>query len=799
MEGGDRADPVDGESSCDRSRLAGSGHGETADKSADGTGETGAKSGANPTDGTPASPSAVPLDEGAGTDAAANADIDTITFRSMAEDGSARLSTDAGVTDERPDDGDVDLTDPAYYLDREQSELAFQRRVLAEARDETKPLLERVRFLGILTANVDEFVRKRIGGLDRRARTGADERSPAGRTTDQRLTDALSEAGDVLAAQARCYCEEIRPALAANGIDIVDYDALSPAATDAARSTFEESILPTLTPLTFDPAHPFPFISNQSLSLAVLTRRECDDGVTFSRIKIPRNRERFVSVDSESTFVRLEDVVRSNLDLLFPDVAIVDTALFRVTRNADVSRADEADDMVEATESILDRRRFGNVVRLEIEPDAPAEIVDILTRELDLTDRHVFSLPGPLEYRDFHRIASLDRPDLSGPDWTPQPHPRLAAAARDESRTLFDAIRANDVLLHHPYHSFEKTVCQFLEQAASDPDVLAIKAAIYRTASDSQVIESLLTAARNGTQVAVMVELAARFDEQNNLEWVERLEAEGIHVAYGTIGYKTHSKAALVVRDEADGVGLYSHIGTGNYHSETAKAYEDLGLLTADPAIGRDLVRLFNYYTGQTLHGDYEALLVAPVELRDRLRAVIRAEAKRARAGEAARLIVKVNRLEDPTLIRELYRASMAGVEIECLVRGICRLRPGVDGISETITVHSIVGRFLEHSRIVYARDGGSGRYYVGSADWMQRNLDDRIETLIPIEARPLRDRLDAILETLLADERNRWVMQSDGSYEPVPAGDDPVDAHAIFMERAMRNARRADENSADT
>ncbi|WP_247731480.1 polyphosphate kinase 1 [Halovivax limisalsi] len=718
-------------------------------------------------------------------------DGETFRFRSMADDiASARPdSADRPAHDGAPPER-VDLDDPAYYFDRELSELAFQRRVLAEARDETNPLLERVRFLAILTANLDEFFRKRIGGLDRRSRTASGSGSPTGSTPDGRLADALEAAGDLLASQARCYCELLRPALEANGIEILDYEDLSPTEAEAVRSTFEASILPTLTPLTFDPAHPFPFISNQSLSLAVLTRREGTDDVTFSRVKIPRNRARFVTVEPGSRYVLLEDVVRANLDRLFPAVEIVDTALFRVTRNAEVRRADEADDMIEATESVLERRRFGNVVRLEIEPDAADAIVDTLTRELDLADRQVFSLPGPLEYRDFHRIASLDRPDLDAPEWTPQPHPRLAAAARDDARTVFDAIRANDILVHHPYHSFEGTVCRFLERAATDPDVLAIKAAIYRTASESRVIESLITAARNGTQVAVMVELAARFDEANNLEWVERLEAEGIHVAYGTIDYKTHSKTALVVREETDGVGLYSHVGTGNYHSETAKGYEDLGLLTADPAIGRDLVALFNYYTGQSLHGEYETLLVAPVELRDRLGELIRTEAEHARNGEDARLIVKVNRLEDPELIRELYRASMAGVEIDLIVRDICRLRPGIDGVSDRITVHSIVGRFLEHSRIVHARDGGSGRYYVGSADWMQRNLDDRIETLAPVDDPSLRRRLDAILETLLADERNRWVLGTDGTYEPVSTEDEnPLDAHEMFMKTARRDA----------
>ncbi|WP_049925930.1 polyphosphate kinase 1 [Halopiger goleimassiliensis] len=722
-------------------------------------------------------------DETAAAESGDSLDVDSDDGESSDADAN---SDPAGTLD--PDD--VDLSDPQYYLNRELSELAFQRRVLHEALDESKPLLERVKFLAIFTTNLDEFFRKRVGGLKQQIAAGVTEETPDGRTPTEQWEAVLEEARGLFERQSRCYREEIRPALADAGIHVHDYEALSAAEKRRLREYFESSVLPTLTPLTFDPAHPFPFISNQSLSLAVLTRERPDADLTFSRVKIPRNQVRFVPVgdEGETRFVPLEDVARANLDLLFPDVEIVDTALFRVTRNAEVRRnEDVAEDLIEMIEEVIEERRFATAVRLEIERDAHETILEILTRELDLDDREVFHLDGPLDYRDFSELTDLDRDDLRLPEWTPQPHPRLGGP--DDGRSVFEVIRERDVLVHHPYHSFEGTVQRFLEEAANDPDVLAIKAAIYRTASDSQVIESLLEAARNGKQVAVMVELKARFDEKNNLEWAKKLEEEGIHVAYGTIGYKTHTKTSLVVRREDDGVRLYSHVGTGNYHSETAKRYEDLGLLTADRDVGQDLVRLFNYFTGHSMHREYRRLLIAPGNMRQRLVELIRAEVRRARNGEDARIIAKMNRLEDPELVRELYEASMAGVDIDLVVRDICRLRPNIEGISDRIDVHSIVGRFLEHSRIFYFRAGGDERYYIGSADWMSRNLDNRVEAVTPIDDPRLQGKLDDVLETLLADTENRWIMRSDGQYERArgleDGADSAVDAHRTFMEAA--------------
>jgi len=726
-----------------------------------------------------------------------------------ADDPARNLDVDGGDSDTDPSGGDrtadgsldpddVDLTDESLYLNRELSELAFQRRVLHEVLDERNPLLERVRFLSIVTRNLDEFVMKRVGGLKQQIRAGVTETTADGRTPEQQWQEVHDALAPMLARQAECYRETLRPALAEAGIQILDYDELADAERSRMRDYFQESILPTLTPLSFDPAHPFPFISN--LSLAVLACRPEDDEPTFTRIKLPPNRSRLLAVDEGHRYVLLEDVVRENLDLLLPDVEIVDTALFRLTRNAEVGRDEEvAEDLIEMIEEVLEQRRFASVVRLEIETDVDPRIRETLTDQLDLDEREVYELSSPLNYREFETLTDLDRPDLKVEPWTPQPHPRIGGHDRspferdDEENgpTVFEHIDEGDVLLHHPYHDFSGTVQRFLSQAAEDPNVLAVKTAIYRTASDSEVIQSLIDAAENGKQVAVMVELKARFDEQNNLQWVRRLEEKGIHVAYGTIGLKTHTKTALVVREEDDGVKLYSHVGTGNYHSETATGYVDLGLLTADRDVGQDLVTLFNSFTGPVLDDRFRKLLVAPANMREEFTRYVRREADHARAGRPARIVVKVNGLEDPEMVAELYRASMAGVEVDLIVRDICRLRPGLDGISENVRVHSIVGRFLEHSRVFYFQNGGDPEYYIGSADWMTRNLDYRVEAVTPIEDLDLRRQLRFNLELLLRDNRRRWTMNADGSYDQQrPAEGDPVvDTQAVLMEEARTTA----------
>ena len=706
-----------------------------------------------------------------------------------------------------PADHDIDLSDPSYYLNRELSELAFQRRVLHEALDDRNPLLEQLRFLAIVTRNLDEFFMKRVGGLKRQIDAGVTERTADGRTPEQQWRQVLETARPLLERQASRYQEHVRPALAAAGIEVVDYGDLPVGERTELREFFESSILPTLTPLSFDPAHPFPFISNRSLSLAVLTKSRGEESPTFNRVKIPPNRPRFVPVDGDEAdqYVRIEEVIRANLDLLFPGTEVVDTALFRLTRNAEVRRDEEvAEDLIEMVEEVLEERRFATVVRLELEATAPPQVRRTLADQLDLDQREVFELPAPLDFRDFETLVDLDYPELKPESWTPRPHSRLPTGQNDydefgenHSDDIFAEVRRDDILLHHPYHSFTDTVQRFLDEAASDPNVLAIKAAIYRTASDSQVIQSLIDAAENGKQVAVMVELKARFDEQNNLEWVRTLEEHGIHVAYGTVGLKTHTKTALVVREESDGVQLYSHVGTGNYHSETAKGYVDLGLLTADQDVGHDLVKLFNSFTGPTLEEEFRKLLVAPVTMRERFTALIRNETAHARDGERARIAVKINSLEDPTVIRELYEAAMAGVDIDLVVRDICRLRPGVEGVSETVDVYSIVGRFLEHSRVFYFENGtavdeegtrsdAGPEYYIGSADWMTRNLDRRVEAVTPVEDPALRDQLRFVLDLALADNRRVWEMHSDGSYtQRTPGEDRVVDTQTVLMSEA--------------
>ena len=748
------------------------------------------------------------------TDESSTRDGDTPAAESTtsaAESQSGEAATASVPVDDEPPTpaGQVDLSSHEYYLNRELSELAFQERVLHEAEDDRNPPLERLRFLAYVTKNIDEFFMKRVGGLKQQIEAGVTEPTVDGRTPTEQWSEVLETVRPLFDRQTRAWETEIEPALAEAGVRVRDYDSL-PAETQASlREQFRETVLPTLTPLTFDPAHPFPFISNLSLSLAVLTRRNDEAEPQFTRIKVPENHSRLIELDSPDDtheYVLLEDVMEANLDLLLPNVEIIDVSTFRLTRNAEVGRNEEvAEDLIEVIEDVVEKRRFANVVRLEVTDDIPARSLELLTEQLDIDPEEIYYRSGPIDYEDFFALVDIDRPDLTLPAWSPQPHPRLGTDeprnTADNATAIFEAIRDDDILVHHPYHSFEDTVQRFLETAASDPDVLAIKVAIYRTASDSKVIQSLIEAAENGKEVAVMVELKARFDEQNNLEWVRRLEEEGIHVAYGSLGLKTHTKTALVVREESDGVRTYSHIGTGNYNSETAKGYVDLGMMTADPEIGHDLVKLFNFFTGPTLDEEFRKLLVAPVTMRTQFTELIRRERALAEAGEGGRIVAKVNGLEDPDIVAELYRAGMAGVDIDLIVRDICRLRPGIEGISETITVHSVVGRFLEHSRIFYFENDGDPEWYLGSADWMTRNLDNRVEAIAPVTDDRLRGQLQFILETMLSDNRRRWLLQPDGSYQQVTPDDDETvrDTQSLLMEQAYRTATQDGESDADT
>ncbi|MFC7098397.1 polyphosphate kinase 1 [Halobaculum marinum] len=728
------------------------------------------------------------------------------------------------ITHDVVDDGAaIDLDDTRVQLSRELSELAFQRRVLHEAVDERNPLLQRLRFLGITTKNMDEFFMKRVGGLKQQLAAGVTETTPDGRSPREQWEAVLDHAHDIFEQQSTCYAESVEPALREAGIHIVSWDELTAHERDRLGEHFERQVMPTLTPLTFDPAHPFPFISNLSLSIAVLTRDE-EGERRFSRVKVPQNRPRLVPVgavsenpgtagaveqtaddDDPIRFLPLERLIEANLDALFPDTEVVSASTFRVTRNAEVRRNEEvAEGLIEMIEDVLRQRRFATVVRLEVADDTPDEVRDLLVEHLDVSRREVFDRPEPLALDGFETVVDLDRPDLKPDPWTPQRHPRFAGIDADRPQDLFAELRRDDVLVHHPYQSFGGTVQTFLDAAAHDPDVLAIKAAIYRTAPDSKVIGSLIDAAKNGKEVAVMVELKARFDEENNLRWVKRLEEEGIHVAYGTIGLKTHSKVALVVREEDGDVATYAHVGTGNYHSGTAKGYVDLGLFTADEAIGGDLVNLFNSFTTHARHREYDRLLVAPENLRSRVTELIRNEAAVARDGGDARIVAKMNALEDPEIVRELYRAARAGVDIDLIVRGICRLRPGIEGLSGTVRVHSVVGRFLEHSRIYYfanGEDDGAPAYFVGSADWMTRNLDRRVEAVAPVDDPAIRAELETVLAHMLADNRRRWLMRPDGSYVQLDPGEgDPtLDTHERLAERARQAAPEADTRSSSS
>ena len=697
-------------------------------------------------------------------------------------------------------DPEASFGDEAWYLNRELSELSFQWRVLHEALDDRQPPLERLRFLVILTRNLDEFFMKRIGGLKQQIDAGTTEPTVDGATPKEQWTDALEFADELFQTASACYHEAVQPSLAEEGIQVVGLEALSAAERSALKSRFESSILPTLTPLTFDPAHPFPFLSNLSLSLAVRTRDDHGEE-RFSRIKVPENLPRLVEVPADhpeqaetehERLIPVEQVISDNLDLLFPNVNVVDHSTFRVTRNAEVRRnEDVAEGLIERIEDVLRQRRFATLVRLEIDENTSTAVRDLLVKHLDISEQEVFRRQAPLAMSGFMQLYDLDRPALKHPEWTPQQHPRFAGLDPKHPGELFDEIRKRDALVHHPYHSFTDTVQSFLDAAAHDPDTLAIKAAIYRTAPDSRVIRSLIDAAKNGKQVAVMVELKARFDEENNLRWVKRLEEEGIHVAYGSVELKTHSKVALAVREENDGVQIYSHIATGNYHSGTADGYVDLGLFTADPDIGQDLVRLFNSFTGHSRQQAYRKLLVAPETLRERLNGLIEREVEHVESGGEGRIVAKMNALEDPAIVEKLYEAAAAGVEIDLIVRGICRLRPGVAGVTESVRVHSVVGRFLEHSRIFRFSNAGDPDYFVGSADWMTRNLDRRVEAVAPVFAAALQAELDAIIETMLADNRRRWIMQSDGSYvQARPRDGAPArDTHEVLMNRARTKA----------
>ena len=653
------------------------------------------------------------------------------------------------------------------YINRELSWLDFNARVLHEAGDERNPLLERTRFLGIFASNLDEFFQVRVAGLKRQQAASLSTPTPDGLSATETLAAIRERVLPLVAKHSSTY-HHVKRRLAEAGIRILDYDQ-RPERHLQLREQFLDEIFPVLTPLAVDPGHPFPYISDLSLSLAIHVRDPETGERRFARVKVPPVLARLVEV-GRLTYIPLEQVIAANLDALFPGMEILEHHLFRVTRNADLAiEEDEADDLLMAIEEELRKRRFGEAVRLEVECAMPTETRGRLQRSLGLTPEDVYEIDALLDLTALNQIAELDVPSLQPAPWQPVVPSRLLPPDEDEEADVFQAVREGDILVHHPYESFSGSVQRFIEQAAEDPDVLTIKMTLYRTSGDSPIVRALIRAAEEGKQVVVLVEIKARFDEKANIVWARALERAGAHVVYGLIGLKTHSKTALVVRREGrGGLRRYVHIGTGNYNPKTARIYVDLGVLTCDYELGADVTDLFNYLTGHSRQRRYRKLLVAPYGLREQVLQLIREEAREAESGGAGRIVMKLNALVDPPVIDALYRASQAGVRIDLIVRGMCSLRPDVPGVSENIRVRSVVGRFLEHSRILAFGEGDRERFYIGSADMMERNLDRRVEAVVPVDDPRLQDRLRTILRVMLADDRRAWVLRRDDRWARV-------------------------------
>ena len=688
--------------------------------------------------------------------------------------------------------GDDDL-----FFNRELSWLDFNARVLELAEDAGKPILERVRFLAIFASNLDEFFMKRVGGLRRQRASAVSKRSADGRTPSEQLDAVHAAVRPLLARSVACWYEQLHPALKKNGITIRRYADLTTEQRRAADAYFAKQVFPILTPLAVDPGHPFPFISNLSKSLGV-TLEDDAGGRHFVRVKLPENLPRWVPVPTPAescgerdpaacqTFVPLEGVIGGNLGELFPGMSVVEHHLFRVTRNADLEMDEEdAEDLLAMVEQELRRRRMAGVVRLELPQSMSADMRRLIVNGMKVDEEDVYTVPGPIDIDDLVQLTDLDRPDLKFEPW----QSLTPAALADPDATIFDVIRDGDLLVHHPYEDFTQSVERFVLAAANDPAVLAVKMTLYRTSRDNKFVPALIRAAEAGKQVAVLVELKARFDEERNVELAQQLEKAGVHVVYGFVGLKTHTKTALVVREEGEGPRAYCHIGTGNYNSKTAQLYTDVGLFTCDPAVTNDVVNLFHYLTGRSRRKGYEKLLVAPVTMRDRFLEMIAREVGHAKSGRGGKIVAKMNQLQDPTVIEALYNASRAGVEIDLIVRGFCCLRPGVPGMSQTIRVRCILGRFLEHSRIYHFANAGEPEYYIGSADWMNRNLDYRVEAITPVEAPALQKRLGEALDVLLADTAHHWRLHADGVWTRPGTSEErssTPDPQEIMMRQAL-------------
>ncbi|GIT81662.1 polyphosphate kinase [Leifsonia sp. LS1] len=716
---------------------------------------------------------------------------------------------DSGLTGSLGSDFDDDFAPFIYepdpdlpgdrYLDRELSWLAFNQRVLELAEDPLLPVLERANFLAIFASNLDEFFMVRVAGLKRRIATGLAVPTNVGRAPQDVLADISLKAHELQERHARAYNELVEPALDAAGISVATWDQLDEADKVQMREVFSQQIFPVLMPLAVDPAHPFPYISGLSLNLSVRVRNSRTGKEQFARLKVPQMLPRFVRIDQreglgEVRFIPLEDLIANHLGDLFPGMEILDHHVFRVTRNEDVEiDEDETENLIQALERELLRRRFGPPIRLEVTDDMDDVTLGLLVRELDVTEQEVYRLPAPLDLGGLFDLARIDRPDLHYPNHVPTTAAQLMPSEPNAKPNIFAAVSRQDILLHHPYESFATSVQAFLEQAAADPHVLAIKQTLYRTSGDSPIVEALIDAAEAGKQVLALVEIKARFDEQNNISWARKLEKAGVHVVYGLVGLKTHCKLALVIREEKGVLKHYSHIGTGNYNPKTSRIYEDLGLLTADDQVGKDLTRLFNELSGYAIEKKFKRLLVAPLHLRKGLLKRIDTERANAAAGKPSGIRIKLNSIVDEAIIDALYRASQAGVPIDLWVRGICGLVPGREGLSENIRVRSVLGRYLEHSRVFSFVNGGDPQVYIGSADMMHRNLDRRVEALVRLTSPEHLAELDELFDLAFDDRTASWSLAEDGvwtRHHLDPEGKPLIDLQNKLMQQISHRPR---------
>ena len=674
-------------------------------------------------------------------------------------------------------------------IDRELSWLAFNERVLELAEDATNPLLERCRYLAIFSSNLDDFFMIRVASVKRKLGSGVTKKNTAGFTPHELMAEISKKTQELIARQTKCFQTDILPKLAQNGIEITDWDSLTNDEKDYINKIFTNRIFPVLTPLAVDPSHPFPYISGLSLNLAVLVKQPETNEELFARVKVPASLPRFIETAefASTRFIPLEKVIIANLHQLFPGMEIEDYYTFRITRNADLElEEDESDNLLESMEQELLRRKFGPPVRLEVASDIGSELLNRLKAELSIREEDISRYKEPLDLTGLNRIADLDRPELKFVPFRNQVAREFREVDPDSNEEFFAAIRRNEILLHHPYDSFNSSVVRFLEAAATDPNVLAIKQTLYRTSGDSPIVNALIEAAEAGKQVLAVIEIRARFDEQANVRWARKLEDVGVHVVYGLVGFKTHAKLSLVVREEGNTVRRYSHVGTGNYNPKTARMYEDLGILSADDQLGEDLNKLFNQLSGFAPQYSYNRLLVAPRTIRSGLLEKINREIKNKEAGKHAFIRLKLNSLLDEEFVEALYRASIAGVEIDLVIRGICSLMPGIPGISENIRVRSVLGRFLEHSRIFHFANGGDDEIYIGSADLMERNLNRRVESLVQITKPEHKKDLIKVFDLYVSSTTSGWHLLPSGKWlkvDKAPDGSQLNDLQAVMID----------------